>query len=148
MKTQENADRFSQFLKDNEGIRLEIKPLTPESNRQRGYYHGGVISMWVYLDGNDYKDSQKLNQYHEVAKRKFNGDVIFVHGKLERVGQSTKGQLTRIIDEVIDYLEENYGIDRSKVLDPEHYKDFIDRVYMHGEFDTYIDYLKSLNRLK
>lgn len=33
------------------------------------------------------------------------------------------------------------------VLDPNHYKNFIDTVFMHGEYETYIDFLIAKGRL-
>ena len=47
-----------------------------------------------------------------------------------------------------DWLEDNYGIDRNKVLDPKQYRKWRDEVYPFGGPDTYIDYLLELGLLK
>lgn len=144
-----SAARFRQDLKDNDGARYEIKRISAESRQQRKFYHGGVLTLWAYLNGYDYRDSDVLEWMHEEAKREFNGKVVMRDGKPTKRGESTKGELSQgYVDRIVDYLEENYGIDRMQVLDPEHFKDFRDRVYMDGKFDTYIDYLKFLKRLK
>jgi hypothetical protein len=130
------------------GLLVEIKPMTPESRDQRKFYHGAVLTLWAYLDGKDYKDPAVLDDQHEIAKLEFNPKVEVSNGKTYRIGQSSKGKLNQgFIEKIIDYLEENYAIDRTQVLDPKHYKDFRDRIYSSGEFDTYIDYLVSLRRL-
>jgi hypothetical protein len=61
---------------------------------------------------------------------------------------STKGELNHFVERVVDYLEENYAVDRAQVLDPEHYKDYRDRVEITGKYASYIDYLISLGRLR
>jgi hypothetical protein len=48
---------------------------------------------------------------------------------------------------VLEYLVENYAIDPSLVLDPNHYKNFRDTIFMNGEDETYIDFLVAEGRL-
>jgi hypothetical protein len=76
------------------------------------------------------------------------------NGKSVKVGLSTKGLLKETdkqnsgyVERVISYIEENYGVDRTKVLNTAHYKDFVDRVYSVSKYDDYIDYLVELNFL-
>lgn len=145
----ELEDRFKEWALKHKGVRIVIEPFVPESRKQRKFYHGAVIPLWVYLDGRDYKDPEKLDQYHEVAKREFNGEVIKIGKKVERVGKSTKGVLNKgFLEKVIDYLIESYAIDPSKILNPEEYKRFRDMIYMDGAFEDYIDYLKAKSYLK
>lgn len=143
-------DKFRQLLKENEGIRVKIELDTPESTNQRAFYHGAVLPLWAYLDGKDYRDGDILNQLHEIAKREFNGEIIMIHGKPEKVGKSTKGLLrSGYLERVIDYLVENYGIDQGLVLNPELYKKFRDEIYpFDTKYDTFIEYMKDLNLLK
>jgi hypothetical protein len=78
-------------------------------------------------------------------------------GKPTRRGMSTKGLLSEndlqnsgYLERVIQNLEDNYGIDRNKVLNTEHYLDWRDRVQVEfpDKYETYIDYLISLNFLE
>lgn len=142
--------KFKKFLKENPGMRLAIEPQTPESRNQRAFYHGAVIVLWAYLDGNDWRDGETLNQYHEIAKREFNGEIIVVHGEPHKVAKSTKGMLNKgYLERVIDHLVENYGIDPAMVLNPELYKKFRDEIYpMTSKYDTFIDYMVDLKLLK
>ena len=146
--------QLSQFLKDNDGITLAITPRVPESRKQRAFYHGAIMPLWAYLNGYDHRDGDVLKWLHETAKREFNGEIVFLDGKKVKRGMSTKGLLAEndaqnsgYIERVINYLEENYGIDRIKVLNPEHYKKFMDEIYSVSEYDDYILYLLDLGFL-
>jgi hypothetical protein len=140
--------QFMEFLRKNGPLRLHITPELPESGKLRRFFHGAVIPLWAYLDGKDYKDYEVRRDLHELAKLEFNGQIIVVHGETKKVGRSSKGAALRpFVEQVITYLEENYGIDRATFLDPADYKHFIGAIYMHGEYDTYIDYLLALKRL-
>lgn len=138
------------FFTKHTGERFWLDLMLPkESRQQRKFYHGAVIKLWIYLDGKDYKDSELQDKYHEWAKQEFNGESFTISGKTKIIGGSTKGKLNKgYIDRIIDFLEEQYGIDRFMVLDPKQYKYFNDVVYMNGEHEDYIDYLKALGRLK
>ena len=145
----ERTEKAKRFAALHNGERFWLDTMLPkDSYNQRKFYHGGVLTLWIYLDGKDYKNKDILNDYHEWAKIEFNGEPFTVKGKTNKIGGSTKGKLNKgYIDRVIDYLEENYGIDRYLVLDPKQYKYFRDVVYMNGEYETYIDYLKFLGRI-
>lgn len=138
----------------NDGHIIAIESRSPESKQARRYYHGAVIPLYAYLNGYDYRDSEILGFLHKHLAEEFNGEIVMLDGKQVKKGKSTKGLLTKndqqgsgYVDRVIDYLEEQYGIDRNKVLNTEHYQDFIDRVYMNGQYEDYIDYLKDLGFL-
>jgi hypothetical protein len=65
-----------------------------------------------------------------------------------KIGRSTAGSLSSgFLERVIIYLEENYAINRGDCLDPTEYKRFDAEVYMHGEYDTFIDYLVAIGKL-
>jgi hypothetical protein len=142
-------DKLREDVKRNDKAWYLIERYTPESRRQRGFYHGAVLTLWLYLNGMDYRDNSLKRWLHECAKNEFNGEIVKLDGKLVKRGKSTKGLLNKgFIEKVIEHLEEQYGIDRTKVLNPEHYKYFRDVIYPSGEYETYIDYLLALKLLK
>lgn len=49
-----------------------------ESNKQRRYYHGAVIPLWAFLNGQDHRDGQVLADLHEAAKLEFNATTVIV----------------------------------------------------------------------
>ncbi len=135
-------------IKSHVGRRYEIKRLFVESKAQRGFYEGAVITLWIYLDGKDHHNSKLHKQYHEFANLEFGGEILVSHGKSHLVESTSKEKLNDRIEQVIEMLESEYGIDRSKVLDPVDYKYFRDKVYMTGEYFDYTDYLKKRGILK
>lgn len=144
-----NTEVLKDYSKKHEGQRFDLIPYTPESKYQRNFYHGAILKLWAYLDGKDYTDDSVIDQYHETAKIEFNGE-IFTTGKLisHKIGKSTRGELNKgYLERIIDYLEENYAIKREEVLNPLHYKDFRDRIYMQGKYKDYIVYLVDLRLL-
>lgn len=139
--TQIGRKEFLKFLKENPSMRFEIQPIMPESKKQRKFYHGAVIPLWVYLDCKN----QILEAYHEIAKIEFNGEIVATKRGHIRIGKSTKGDLNKgFLERVIENLVENYGIDQAVCLNPQLYKHFMDTIYMDGKYDTFIDYLKDL----
>ena len=143
-------DRVLNHCKHNAGKRFMLSDLLPESRQQRKFFEGAVIPMWVFLNGKDHKDSVVCRDYHELAKVEFNPKTVISEGKAKIIGGSTKGKLQsdEICNKVIDYLEEQYGIDRTKVLNPKDYKHWRDtlRSFKDVPFD-YIDYLVSVKKL-
>jgi hypothetical protein len=147
--TDYNRARFVEKAKKvGNPARIRIEFLSPESQGQRKFYHGAVLTLWAFLNGWDYKDSDVLDFLHNEAKNEFNGEIVILDGIKKKRGKSTKGELNHgYLERLIDHLEDQYGIDRRKVLNPNHYKDFRDRIYMEGKYDTYIDYLLDLRLL-
>lgn len=140
-RSEKDREKLRKISKDRPGTRAEIVPLLPESRKMRGFYHGGVLSIWAYLNDLDYMDSDVIHALHEEAKKEFNGETIILDGEPKKIGKSTKGILVNHIEKVIEYLEENYGIDRSECLNPEDYKYWRDALRSNGGPDNYIDYL-------
>lgn len=137
--------------KHNIGKRFILEDLEPESKKQRGFFEGAVIPMWVYLDGNDHRSSIRQKQYHELAKEEFNPEIIIYLGKQKKVAGSTKGKLNGengMINKVIDFLEEQYAIKREEVLLPSKYKHWKDTIYPYKCADNYVDYLVETKQLK
>lgn len=144
----DSRDRVLKHCTHNVGKRFTLEDFIPESNKQRGFYHGAVLTLWAYLDMKNYKDPSVLDSYHELAKMEFNPEIIVTKGKSVKVGKSTKGELNHgFLEKVIDNLVDNYGIEREKCLLPKDYKYFKDKVFMDGKYDTYIDYLIDLKRI-
>jgi hypothetical protein len=152
-----NRRTWDSFLKDpkNEGRVIAIQDRVPESLKQRAYYEGAVIPLWAYLNDYDFKDADTLGFLRETAKKEFNGEITILDGKKVIRGKSTKGllgendqQSSGFLERVISYLEENYGIDRNKVLNPEHYKTWRDEIFSFGEHESYIEYLQDTGFLK
>ena len=146
-----NRDRILRHAEFNIGKRFILSDFIPESKKQRGFFEGAIIPLWVYLDGYDHKDSIKLKQYHDYAKQEFNPEFMLINGKSVKMGASTKGKLNGddgIIEKTIDNLESNYGISRIEVLDPKKYKHWKDKVFPYGGPDDYIDYLVETVKLK
>lgn len=142
-------ENFSKFLLKHDGCRIAFIPVIPESKKQRKFYHGAVLKLWAYLNGWDYKDNEVLDFLHHEAKNEFNGEIVMLDGKQVKRGKSTKAELNKgYLERVIDHLEEQYGIDRMVVLNPETYKDFVDRIYGYDKYDDFIDYMLDIKLLK
>ena len=143
-------EKFAKFVKFHEGKRVFITPTFKESDKQRGFFEGAVVPLVTFFqEGMDYRNSDDLRNIRESLKIEFNGAFTTLNGKSYKVGKSTQGKLNDgFIESIIDWLEDNYGIDRQKVLDPKEYKKWRDEVYPFGGPETYIDYLLELKLLK
>ena len=146
--TSYNRERFLWDLKENPHARYRIERITPENRKVQRFYHGACIPLWAFLNGLDYRDGNILGELHAQAKREFNGDMIIVDGNPVKIGLSTKGKLRVILDKFVDYLEENYAIDRDEVLNNEKFKYWRDVIFPGGGPDNYIDYLVDTGKLK
>lgn len=142
---------LKKFMKANPDMPFEIVPLLPESVKQRGFFEGAVIPLWAFLDKNDYRNSNVLKKYHEYSKLEFNPEIVIIGGQPRKVGGSTKRKLNEgFLEKIIGYLEDNYGIDSSKVLSPQLYKKFRDEIYPSDtamKYDTFIDYMIDIKIL-
>jgi hypothetical protein len=139
-------EKFVKFVKFHEGKRVFITPTFKESDKQRGFYEGAVVPMVTFFqEGMDYRNSEDNRNIRETLKIEFNGAFVQFNGKSHKIGKSTQGKLNDgFIEAIIDWLEENYGIDRTVVLNTK----WRDEVYPFGGPDDYITYLKELNLLK
>ena len=146
-------NKFAADLSKNPGARYKIERITPESRKQRGFYHGAVIPLWAYLNEMDHHDGDILDMLHGEAKKEFNGDMVVIDGKPRHVGRSTKGELASgYLDKFIDYLEEQYAIKRDEVLNTKDYERHRDELVPSDTTGTiplcYICYMASIGRLK
>lgn len=143
-------EKFAKFVKFHEGKRLWITPTFKESDKQRAFFEGAIVPLVAFFqEGMDYTNSEDLRNVREWLKIEFNGGFVNIQGKSYKIGKSTQGKLNDgFIEAIIDWLEENYGIDRTKVLNPKDYKEWRDEVYPFGGPDNFIEYLLETGKLK
>lgn len=142
-------EKFAKFVRSHEGKRVFITPTFKESDKQRGFFEGGVVPLVAYLDGKDYTDSEVLRNTREWLKCEFNSQFEVIGGKSHRIGKSTKGKLNEgFLERVIDWIEEQYGVKREEVLNPAEFKKWRDEVFPFGGPGDYISYLKEIRLLK
>lgn len=135
--------KFRMFMKDNEGARLKIEPILPESNKLRRYFEGAVIPLVAfYQEGMNHKSGEDCRRVREWLKAEFNGEMVVIGGKVRQVARSTKGRqsLNPFVEHVVTWLIENY-CPPNEALDPEKYKYWHDAIYSHGGPPNYLDYL-------
>jgi hypothetical protein len=139
---------LKKFIKKNPGMPFEIKPLMPESIKQRGFFEACLCPLVTFFqEGMDHHNSDDVQKVREWLKLEFNSEMVEVGGKIHKIAQSTKKKLNQgMLEKIVGYLEENYA-PPSEALDPEFYKDWRDRIYPYGGPDNIIDYLISLNIL-
>ena len=142
-----NRAKFKQWLIDNDGARLQITNLTPESKKMRRFFEGGVVPLITfYQEGLDYRLHEDNLKVREWLKSEFNGEAVIVDGKSHIIPKSTKGELKDFMERVMDWMSENgYQIE---LLKPDDYKKWEEEVYPYEGADNYIDYLISIGRLK
>lgn len=133
-------------------IRAEIHTLLPESRNQRKYVMGGLIPLLVYLDGNDYRDSETCDRYFETFKREFTPETMVINGKVEVFGKSSKGgkALQQFTEKLQEFLNDEYGIAYdSKAVNVDEYKKFRDEIYSFSpEYEDWIDYCRKMKYIK
>lgn len=141
---------FSDFLSENEDMRLEIRALLPESQKMRGYFEGAIVPFITFFqEGLNHRDYKDLKNVREWLKIEFNGDFLAVGGKTHKITKSTKTNLKEFIEKLMDWMgEQGYPIE---LLNPEDYKKWRDEIFPSGEItdpDNYIDFLVSINKIK
>jgi hypothetical protein len=142
-----NRARFKDFVKKNEGMRLEINPLLPESKKQRGFLEGAIFTMIAYYqEGLDYRNSEDVRKVRDWCKCEFNGEFLVIKGKSQKVAKSTKGMLNDFLERVMDWMtDQGY---QTELLDPKEYKKWRDTIFPFGGPDNFLEYLEELGKLK
>jgi hypothetical protein len=140
-----NKNRFYDYLKENDGCKFSIKPVSAKvSDEARGYYWGALIPFlkdinpsWKHLTN---------DQVHEVLKQEFNGfQVTYSNGEVRKYGQSVCSKeidtpkFQNYLLRITDYVIENYGL---QIPDLEEYKKFRDKHFEKEDLPE-IDYPKS-----
>lgn len=146
----ENTQRWlKEFIKENPNMPFELKPIFPESIRQRGWFEGALVPLVTfYQEGMDYTNSKDNEKVREWLKIEFNGEFVRVGDVAHRVAQSTSQKLNLgFLERITDWLLANYATP-NEALDPKAYKHWHDSVFPYGGPETYIGYLLELNILK
>ena len=135
-----NSASIRDYIQKNPNSIFELKPLLPESNLVRRYYNGGLIPMFCFVSGMDWKDSKVKDAAHELVKQEFNPGYFEWKGKKVKLGRSTKGRenLNALVERLSAYLLENGATPES--LDPEKFKEWRDTIYPYGGPENWIDY--------
>jgi hypothetical protein len=118
-----NRARFAECLKENEGKKFRIEPVSPTvSDNRRSWYWGAVLPFMKSLAWNDLED----DQVHEILKQEFNGfEATGIDGKVKRFGVSAVASdvSVKVFDNFIlrlaDWVNQNYGM---TLPSPEDYK--------------------------
>ena len=135
---------LKKVAKENPGTRFKIEQLLPESSKQRGYFEGALIPLYMFFQENmDHRDTSQHDLAREQVKMAFNADLKLnpITGSIEKIAKSTKGRavLKRVSEDLQDWLVEQYEV-RPEILDPKNYKYWRDAIFPYGGPDNYIDY--------
>lgn len=136
------------FIKENPNMPFELKPLLPESIKQRRFFEGAICPLIAfYQEGMDHRNWKDCERVRNWLKIEFNGELVELGGKVHKVAQSTKNKLNQgFLERVEGYIEDNYAPPK-EALDPKKYKYWREVIYPHGGVDNYIDYLVELKIL-
>lgn len=145
-----NRAQFINWTRANIGARVGISLLLPESSKQRGFFEGAICPMVAFFqEGMNHRNYEDIKTVREMLKIEFNGVYVNIKNKSTKIGGSTKGELNQgFLDRVVDWMEEQYGINRAEVLNPNEYKKWRNEVFPYGGPDDFIDYLVSIGKLK
>lgn len=139
---------LKKFIKDNPGMPFELKPVLPESGKQRRFFEGAICPLVAfYQEGMDHHDSKDIDSVREWLKMEFNSEQVEIGGKVQKVAKSTKNKLGPFLERVEYWLIENYA-PPLEALNPEKFKHWKDTIFPYGGPDNYIDYLVELKALK
>lgn len=143
------SESFRVWAAGKNGHRFEIVPYVPESSKQRRFLHGCVVPLVTFFqEGYDYTSSKDNEKVFEWLKMEFCPELVRIQNIIRKVPGSTRGKLNQgFIEKIIDWLEENYGIDRTKVCNPQEYVRWVDETYSYGGPNTWIDYCLEMGWL-
>lgn len=136
-------------IKENPNMPFKLTPILPESKDQRGFFEGCICPLVAfYQEGMDYHNYKDVEKCREWLKIEFNGEMVEIGGKINRVAQSTKRKLNQgFLERVEGYLIDNYA-PPDEIWDTTKYQHWKDAIYPNGGTDNYLDYLLELNILK
>ena len=136
---------LKKYIKENPNAPFELKPILPESKKQRNFFEGAIVPLITfYQEGMDYRNSNDQKKVRDWLKIEFLGDLVVVGGKTHRVAQSTSQKLNLgFLERVETWLIENYA-PPMEALDPKKYKHWRDAIFPYGGADNYLEYLLEL----
>lgn len=136
---------LQEFMKKNPNMPFELKPLFPESNKQRKFFEGAICPLLAfYQEGMNHRNSKDVRKVREWLKLEFNGEMIEIGGKAHKIACSTQNKLnTGFLERVEGYIQDNYA-PPAEALNPKKYKHWRDVVFPCGGADNYIDYLLDM----
>lgn len=139
---------LKKFIKENPNLPFELKPLLPESSKQRKFFEGGICPLLTfYQEGLDHRNSKDVEKVRNWLKCEFNGEIVNIGGKAHKLALSTKYRLNQgFLERVVGYIQDNYA-PPAEALNPEKYKHWKNAVYPYGGADNFIDYLVELKIL-
>lgn len=139
---------LKRFIKENPNMPFELKPILPESSKQRGFFEGAICPLLTfYQEGMDYRNSKDVKKVREWLKLEFNGEMVAIGNKVHKIAKSTARELNKgFLERVEGYIIDNYA-PPEEALNPTKYKHWKDTVYPYGGADTYIGYLVDLKIL-
>lgn len=141
-----NKKVFHDWLAKNEGAKVEINTILPESRNLRRWVEGGLIPLVTYFqDGMDYRSHEDNARVRDWLKIEFCSSYVVINDTPHKVGQSTKGRLKEFADAVLQWAEEQ-GYP-TELLKPEDYRHWEDTIYSLGGPTHYLTYLESINKL-
>jgi hypothetical protein len=142
-----NKIRLREWMKENHGKLMVLRPKQIESSKQRGWFEGGLIPFIAYhQEFLDHRDKEDLEQVREWLKMEFNADLVAIGGKIHKVAKSTKGVLNEgLIETILGWANEQ-GM-KTELLDPKIWKHWHDTIYPFGGPDNFIDYLVEIKKL-
>jgi hypothetical protein len=131
-----NKALFNEWLKDNEGQKVEIKRVSSKvSDNRRGWYFGAVLPFCKQLV--PAWQSLSDEQLHEVLKTEFNGFTI-----KDKYGNDRKyplpvanrdvdtEQFDNYILRISEWVRENYA---QELPDPQQFKDLMDKAELRQD---------------
>jgi hypothetical protein len=137
------------YMKKNPNMPFELVPLLPESKDQRGFFEGAICPLVAfYQERMNHHDSKDVKKVREWLKIEFNGEMVEISGKVNKIAASTKNKLNQgFLERVEGYLIDNYAPPK-EVFDTKKYDHWKDTIFPYGGPDNYLDYLIEVGILK
>lgn len=144
---------WNRFKKFHKGAKLQIEEIVPESIKQRAFFEGAVIPLITYFqEGMSHRDSHDIKKVHNWIRDEFCPETFLLGKTLVTQGSTTYGKLEKekVVERVMDWIADNYGVDPYILLNSEEYKHWRDVIFPHdfGGPDNYIDYLVKIHKLR
>lgn len=136
-------------VREHSGAVYEVKRRTKESKDMRNFFEGGLVPLYLFFTGRNWRDTNFHDDAREEIKRGFNGEMRKnpLTGKWETFGKTSIGELQRIIHELEDWLVENYQMP-DEAVDTKKYENWRDTIFPRSGPDNWIDYLLTTGTLK